>query len=290
MERRPRSYPRFLEEEKSLVPKTGQLEDCEDRIYLGKHFAAVIDGVTSKTARRWNGKTGGLVAADFICRAFQQMSADCAARQAVQLMTRMIADHYVNLDVIEKVRKHPVERMAASFVAVSMMRREIWLVGDCQYILNQQSFSNPKKIDRLLSRLRSLFLSLELLKGKTIEELRRKDTGRQFIMPLLLSATVFQNNPQAGEFWYPVVDGFPIPEQGILVRPIPDNADSIVLASDGYPFLTNDLGQAEAALNDLLQRDPLLISEYKSTKGMVNGFLSFDDRVFLKLRILPKSH
>jgi len=54
----------YTVEEQALIAKTGHDEDCEDAIYIGPHFVAVIDGATSKTERRWDGKTGGRIAAE----------------------------------------------------------------------------------------------------------------------------------------------------------------------------------------------------------------------------------
>lgn len=59
-----------------------------------------------------------------------------------------------------------------------------------------------------------MFLETDLQKGTTIEELRRNDTGRAFILPLLKQQQFFQNNPAAGMYWYPIIDGFPVPDGG----------------------------------------------------------------------------
>ena len=39
------------------------------------------------------------------------------------------------------------------------------------------------------------------------------------------------------------------------------------------------------AAHDLLQRDPLLFRDYKSTKGLVAGNVSFDDRAYVKVQL-----
>jgi hypothetical protein len=48
--------------------------------------------------------------------------------------------------------------------------------------------------------------------------------------------------------------------------------------------LFNDLNKSEKYLNDILIRDPLLINEYKSTKGLRKELDSFDDRAFIKVK------
>ena len=95
----------------------------------------------------------------------------------------------------------------------------------------------------------------------------------------------FQNNPDAGEYYYATVDGFDILDQGIQVHRIPDHVTHVVLASDGYPYLMPSLAASEQRLAELLERDPLLYQEFKSTKGLVAGNLSFDDRAYVKVRL-----
>ena len=274
-------------EERFSTSKTGKQEDCEDLIHdRSQHFVAVIDGVTSKTDKKWNGETGGRVAARIINRAFAQMPQDYTAYQAVDLMTVMIAEYYEKFDCIKTAEANPTQRIAASFVAISLCKNEIWSVGDCQFMLGNQTYSSRISVDQIMSGVRALFLELEILKGATIDELCAHDTGRDFILPLLKTQSFLQNNPKAGEYWYPVVDGFSVPREGIVVKAIPEEVDTIVLASDGYPVLRNNLEESESLLKDILEKDPLLFREYKATKGKSKGNVSFDDRAFVKVRII----
>lgn len=279
---------RAIEMERSVQSKTGDgqdCQDCEDLIHFSKDFVAVIDGFTSKTDRRWDGQTGGRAAVEIIDKAFNMMPHDCTAREAVELMTRMIQDAYRDFDATDVVKTDPKQRMAAFFAAISLFRRELWVIGDCQALLGGQIVTNRKIVDHVLANVRALKLELEMLKGATIEQLRQNDTGREIIMPLLEEQSRLQNNPAAGDYWYPVVDGFPIPSEGIIVQPIPGNVSHIVLATDGYPVLKDSLKESEDILQEILRKDPLLFREYKSTKGMLKGNASFDDRAFLKIKL-----
>ncbi len=268
-----------------LQSKTGKLEDCEDCVYVSKNFVAVIDGFTSKTGRRWNDETGGRAAGQIISRVFDEMPRDFTARAAVDLMTTAIRDSYKRFDALKDVQRDPKQRMAAFFAAISLCRKEVWVVGDCQLLLGGQVVTHRKAVDRLLADVRALRLELEILKGATLEQLQQHDTGREFIMPLLEEQSRLQNNPPAGEYWYPAIDGFPVPDSGIIVKPIPNSINSIVLATDGYPVLKDSLKESEDALQEILKRDPLLFREYKSTKGMSRGSASFDDRAFIKVEL-----
>jgi len=277
-------YPEAVIEEQFILSKTGRPEDCEDSIHKSQHFISVIDGATSHTTRRWSNKTGGQVAQKIIGQVFEQMPPDYSARQAADLITHTINDFYAGFNLVETVREDPSQRISASFATISLFRQEVWLIGDCQSLLGTHLVSNKRRVDQILSEARALFLEAELLKGTTIEELQQNDKGRAFISPLLRGNILFQNNPAAGEYWYSAVDGFSIPDSGIITRIIPDDVDAVVLASDGYPILKDTLKESEHILQDILLKDPLLFRKYKSTKGKVKGQVSFDDRAFIRIK------
>lgn len=278
----------YTVEEQLLRAKTVNEEECEDALYLGPHFVAVIDGATSKTQRRWDGKTGGRMAAALLREAFDQIPYDAIARQAVDLLTSAIKQFYEQRQVIDLVQADPVQRAVASFVALSVWRKEVWLVGDCQCLLNQAHISNTKLVDEIAASARSLFLETEICRGKTIEDLRRDDTGRAFILPLLERQMLLQNNPSSGQYWYAVIDGFDVPADGLRLLSLPPETETITLASDGYPILKDSLRASEEALQDILRDDPLLFRAYKSTKGLQEGNVSFDDRAYVKVRLHNK--
>lgn len=221
-----------------VQPKTGNEADCEDVIHISKHFIAVIDGATSKTNDRWDGKTGGRKAAEIIDTTFHQMPADYTARQAADLLTSAIRAFYADNDFETQAEENPERRITASVVAVSLSRREIWSIGDCQFMLDDEPFTVRMKVDEVTEEARAFFLESELLAGHvTVQDLLEHDPGREFIVPLLERQQRFQNNPNAGQFYYAAVDGFPILDDGVVVEPIPEDVSSVVLASDGYPFL-----------------------------------------------------
>jgi len=275
----------FCVEEQFIQSKTGRLDTCEDLIHIGENFVAVIDGTTSKTDEKWNQRTGGQLAAKTINECFEQMPPHYSALQAAHLFTSEIDKLYKSLNVFESVKKGTTQRFTAALVALSMPRGEVWLIGDCQYRLKNEIFKRPKRADEVLANVRALFLETELLRGATMEELLKDERGHQFVRFLLERQTIFQNNLSAGEYWYPAVDGFPIPPKGISVRKIPKDVPDLVLATDGYPILRRNLKETETSLEQLLRRDPLLFREYKSTKGMLTGNVSFDDRAFVRLRL-----
>ena len=276
----------YTVEEQMLRSKTANEEDCEDAIYTGPHFVAVIDGATSKTQKRWHQKTGGKIAATLLREAFAQIPPDATIRQTVDMLTSAIREFYEQNKVVDSVQARPAQRVTASFVALSLFRKEIWFVGDCQCLLNQELVSNKKIVDEITANARSLFLEGELCRGKTIDELLQNDTGRIFILRLLRRQMLFQNNPASGQYWYPVIDGFDVPGDGLRVISLPVDTETIVLASDGYPYLRDSLQASEEALQEILRDDPLLFRKYKSTKGLQKKNVSFDDRAYVRVRLI----
>ena len=275
----------YTVQEQTLISKTGRDEDCEDALYIGPHFVAVIDGATSKTERRWHGQTGGRIAAFTIKSALGEIPFDATAHQTIDILTTALKNLYERYDVLQMVQDNPVQRAIAALVVVSLWRKEVWFIGDCQCILNDEHFSNNKIIDEIAANARSAFLEAELCNGKTVTELIHEDTGRDFILPLLERQMVFQNNPSANAYWFSILDGFAVPDEGIRIQPLPQDITTIVLASDGYPYLKDSLEASEQALQELLEGDPLLFRLYKSTKGLTEGNISFDDRAYIRLKI-----
>jgi len=270
-------------EELFIQSKTGNMRDCEDLIHISQNYLAVLDGATSKTKKTWGGRTGGQLAAEIIERSFATMPGSCTAREAADLLTSAVHETYRNFGALESVQADPRQRATAALAAISLSRREVWLIGDCQILLGDRVLTRPSRVDEILANARALFLELDILAGATVDGLRQHEAGTQYIMPLLERQNLLQNNPSSGEYWYPAVDGFPIPSEGIIVETIPDEISEIVLASDGYPVLKKTLKESEDALEAILLEDPLLFRQHKSTKGVLSGNLSFDDRAFLRV-------
>lgn len=275
-------------QEQYTQSKTGREADGEDFAFVGEHFIAVIDGSTSKTQRRWGGETSGRAAGALICGVLKELAADVTAREAVDIISAKIYKYYKKLGLITRVRDNPVERITATMVMLSISKREVWLLGDCQALIGQERIANDMRIDQVMSDARALFLESEVREGKRISQLIDNDTGSRYIRPLLEKQSLFQNNLSSPEYYYPVIDGFSVADQGIITYPIPADCNTVILASDGYPALRDTLEESEALLRVVLERDPLLFRVYRSTKGLQPGFVSFDDRTYIKVRLLDQ--
>lgn len=271
--------------EKHLESKSGHIKDCEDAIFTNNHFIAVIDGATAKSDSPLNYRTPGRIAAKIIVDAFRKIPVKCTARQAANTLTQAVRKHYKTHYVLNAVKKQPQLRISASLIAFSPHRWEVWLIGDCQGIIGKRMIRNPLAIDRKLAAKRAQSIKTWLKKGTSIEQLRRRDLGRESIAAELMAQANYQNNPSSGRYWYPVINGFRIPPEGIIVKKIPPNVDTLVLASDGYPSLKPSLKESEESLREILRKDPLCFKLFKSTKGCMVENISFDDRAYIKIRI-----
>lgn len=263
-------------EEVYTESKTGSREKNEDAVYYNADFIAVIDGATSKTEADLDGKTGGQLCAGQIVNTIRNLKGDITAQEAAR---------QIWLDLKEMENKYRLEEKGihscASAVIFSCFRKEIWLVGDCRYMINGQEYSEVKHIDRVLSEARAAAVHMLLEKGITEEQLMEHDFSREMILPLLREQKYLENGPEP--YGYPVFNCHTEPGN-IIIRKVPDKS-SIVLASDGYPVLKETLAESERELSEILKKDPLCYKEYCSTKGLKKGNVSFDDRSYIRFSL-----
>lgn len=261
--------------EQFLCGKEGNLITCEDGLVIGEHLIAVIDGVTSKGVRLWNGKAGGCYAKEVLADYLQQ---DVERQSAIELMRNL---DRVLLDAVRENIKHPAceEVPRAAIIIYNDFYKEIWSYGDCQCRINDSVYTHSKKVDELNADLRAFYLEYQISRGMDIKELEQNDVGRQGILENLKMQFAFENKP--GNFGYPVLNGMGI-EESMIKRYSVTEGDSIILASDGYPVLKGTLDECERELNYLKQNDPMCFRLYRSTKGIKQGNVSFDDRAFCR--------
>lgn len=283
--------------ESSIIGKKSQ-EACEDGMVVTDDFIAVIDGSTSKTPKHLNpdmknGRYAMMLISEYIR---EELKADASVDDFCQGVTAYIYNKvYEKLGVEERLKEHPEERLTASAILYSRTRNEVWMVGDCQAIIDGKLYENGKPYEQEIARKR-----VEL-----IEQGLSPAEARKQIEPLLIEAMLSGQNQT-----YTVIDGFPIYREGVKVvsvsdsssvqdsvpasdsvpcsdsasasDTIPSSSSEIVLASDGYPFLKPTLAASEAALAEQIANDPQNIRSFIATKGIVEGNKSFDDRTYIR--------
>ena len=283
--------------ESSIIGKKSP-EACEDGMVVTDDFIAVIDGSTSKTPKHLNpdmknGRYAMMLISEYIR---EELKADASVDDFCQGVTAYIYNKvYEKLGVEERLKEHPEERLTASAILYSQTRNEVWMVGDCQAIIDGKLYENGKPYEEKIARKR-----VEL-----IEQGLSPAEARKQIEPLLIKAMLSGQNQT-----YTVIDGFPIYREGVKVvsvsdsssvqdsvpasdsvpcsdsvsasGTIPSSSSEIVLASDGYPFLKPTLAASEAALAEQIANDPQNIHSFIATKGIVEGNKSFDDRTYIR--------
>ena len=259
--------------ESSIIGKKSP-EACEDGMVVTDDFIAVIDGSTSKTPKHLNpdmknGKYAMMLISEYIR---EELKADASVDDFCQGVTAYIYNKvYEKLGVEERLKEHPEERLTASAILYSRTRNEVWMVGDCQAIIDGKLYENGKPYEQEIARKR-----VEL-----IEQGLSPAEARKQIEPLLIEAMLSGQNQT-----YTVIDGFPIYREGVKVvalktKPV-SSPNEVVLASDGYPFLKPTLAASEAALAEQIANDPQNIHSFIATKGIVEGNKSFDDRSYIR--------
>jgi len=271
--------------EQNLVPKN-PARKSEDGLVVTKDFIAVIDGSTSKTERRHNSRmTNGRYAMSTVAAHISKMPANTSCHLFCVGVTTAVRKRYLPFwkrdkkAIIERLQQHPEERLCASAAIYSRLRREVWLVGDCQCLINGELYENPKPYEAVLAEQRAEKIQELLAEGKTADEILADDTARQSVIPRMLQEMRNQN------VTYAVIDGFPIPETRVSVITLDFRPTEIVLATDGYPFLCPTLAESEDKLAQQRRDDPLNIGRFKATKGFTPGNNSFDDRTYIRFEI-----
>lgn len=266
--------------EQSIIPKS-PAKKSEDGLVITNDFIAVIDGSTSKTLRKYiPWMSNGRYAMRLISRYIRRMPADTSCHQFCVGVTRMIRRHYRFRFPVSRMAEHPEERLCASVILYSRLRREVWLVGDCQCLIGGEFFDNPKPYEAHLAELRGQRVRELLAEGVAQSALLEAyDPAREVMIPTMLQVMHNQNKT------YAVVDGFPIPENKVPVITLGFQPIEIVFASDGYPFLEPTLAESERRLDQQRRNDPLNIGSFKATKAFVEGNNSFDDRTYVRFTV-----
>ena len=250
----------------------------EDGLYIGENFLAVIDGTTSKSGCTWKGKTGGQIARDIIIKQLTSLEGyeDCPT------VVKKIQDAIVYFS-----EKYNFTNLSASAIIYSCTKKEIWSVGDCQFSINGLVDKNSKRVDEVFSEARSIAIHALLESGYTEEQLSENDLARQYLLPFLKLQEYLQN--KTCKYGYCVFNGEcpsdEFPMKTVKKVKVPENAE-IILASDGYPQLSNTLSESEEKLKKMLLEDPFCYKTNCSTKGLKKGNKSFDDRTYLRFSIL----
>jgi hypothetical protein len=258
---------------------------CEDMYVFNNQFVAVIDGATNIWDRVIGNQSPGRFAAEMIKQSIERIENErCTLEELIEYINRDLQQAYQGKGILEEIQQNRTLAPTASLVVYSHYYQEIWQIGDCQTMIDGELFVNEKELDSITANARSLFLEAELKKGKTVEDLLVEDSGWEYIKPLIQQQYFLQNDPES-QYGFEVIDGFEVAISKVKKIKVPSKTKEIVLASDGYPYLKPTLQESEDGLKGLLATDPLCFQQYKCTKGLRKGNVSFDDRLYIRFGV-----
>lgn len=268
--------------EHNIQSKQNNQELCEDALYIDEHLIAVIDGATSKGKMKWKGMSSGAYASFVICQELKKGIVAKSSRDFFENLDHALCNAISDCNISDlSIEDLP----RASVIAYIPGIKEVWCYGDCQCMIGGVCYSHQKIIDLELSEKRSQIISEAIKCGMSIPDLEERDIGREQILDELKQQLKYENRHcliNGKDYGYPVLNGRGICEDMIVCHSVPDN-EEIVLASDGYPFLKSSLKESEQELKKILKIDKLCYQYYKSTKGLVKGNASFDDRTYVRI-------
>jgi len=278
--------------ERFLLGKRPDQTLCEDMIVETPDFIGVLDGVTSKNDMLWETRerhvSGGVMATLLLKDVIENLDSNASVEEFLEQVESKFTSCYREAGVYDYLKKkvNHKARCQACLALYSSKRKEIWLFGDCQVKIDGKQFvkeSGLENAEMIYSKARALYLECELGEGKTINQLLEKDTGREFILPLIKKFSQFSNDEKSS-LGYCVIDGFKIPLSLIEIIDATD-AKEIILSSDGYPEISDTLEEAEKILKNQLDTDPLCFRENPRPKALNKGYNSFDDRGYIRFKV-----
>ena len=164
----------------------GRPETNEDRIVVlpGRAYA-VIDGATDKSGTRWDGLTGGQIAAQTVADVVTAVAlADApppSGRDLVDRIARAIRTHYVRLGIEAAAEADPLGRFSAT-LALALVTAEGWRlyrIGDSGMRLNgTETLLEEGLLDHVYSLFRTALWRGFAARGLPIDEIDRRARQR----------------------------------------------------------------------------------------------------------------
>lgn len=264
--------------EEKTCSKTGNIKTSEDEYCMTEHYVCVIDGATDDSSKIFNGYTLGKIISRNIKETIFILPPDAEFEEIIKLINRNIIKQYKELGIYEAILKNDFLPPTAAMALYSSYKNVVWIVNDCQCMVDDKIYVNEKTVDDITALARSLFLEAEIQKGKTVRELLEHDTSTEIVRSLINLQYYMQNTKEKIQYSYATITGFDFNLNLVKQVAVEEDAKYIVLATDGYPSLKSTLKESEHSLFHILENDPLCFREYKLAKGLKEGNISFDDR------------
>lgn len=234
--------------------KIGDPDRGDDRILVGDDIVAVIDGVS----RRPGDTFDGAVAADIVAEVLAS-SSGATLGDVVSTITRRIAD--ISCGSVAP---------GAVFAAVVASRREVWRVGDPNVRIDGVTFGGATAPDAVSTTARA-FLETTRCGDPSAIAIELSGAQRKLANRLTVGG-------------YAVLDGTTVPSDFLEVWALDNREHRIVLTTDGYGTVFDDLDRTEARRVYDRERDPLgVLANLHYGKDLLAGAEAFDDRGFVSV-------
>lgn len=256
---------------------------CEDGFIVTDDYAVMIDGAGTPSPMVFKGHKGGRYIMELIRDSITEYDGDLNYLSFLERMNESIIETYKREGFYESLKSDINLRPMASVLVYSKLKNQLWFYGDCKALVDGKQITNNKYIDEVMLNARKMVLEGELLLGKSEEDLRVKDVGREYINTLLSYQRLFLHNRNGSPLAFSSVDGFDFLEDTIKVVDLPEKIRSLVLSSDGYAVLKPTLEETEVFLHKQLEEDVLAIGDLLGFKTHELGTNSVDDRAYVRL-------
>ena len=161
-------------------------ESCGDGIFVNEDFIAVVDGVTPKGNKMWDGKKGDEYAKNVMLEKLDSIPKDISALDMMNTLSEELRNKSEGLPRAEWLRN--------TIIVYSKYHKQVWSLGDCQCLINKEYHKSTKKIDKLMGELRSFAIQALIKTGVTEEDIRQNDVAREMILPFLKLQQYLEND------------------------------------------------------------------------------------------------
>lgn len=271
-----------------LLGREKDINLCEDGFIVTDDYAVIIDGAGTPSPMLFNGKKGGRYMMEIIYDYVSDLK-DTGYLTNIEFLNGLnnfITDRYKEEGFFNELSNNINSRPMASMVVYSKSLNQLWFYGDCKALVDGIQYENPKFIDEVMLDARKMVIEGELLLGRTKESILKDDIGRDYINKLLSYQRLFLHSRDETPLAFSSIDGFDFRLEDIKVVSLRGDVSEIVMTSDGYNDLRETLLDTENILKDSLKNDPLSINELKGFKVYSDEFNSFDDRSYIRIKLM----
>ncbi|MBT3069473.1 hypothetical protein KKP04_01130 [Rhodomicrobium sp. Az07] len=255
----------------------------EDRVFAGERHIAVVDG--SSAAQPIAGRPGGIAAAEVIVDVLASLPSGATVDTFERSAQRALAD---------LARAHAVASPYAATVVLSLERGEIWRIGDCPFAVDGVwNIPEHNPHERAFFNFRRMMVSgYARAHGDRPASPGVSANNLEAITRDWLAMTKHWVNADSDAFGFAALDERPAPDRFKEVFPLPRDARTIILASDGA--VVSRQGQSgprdvSAMLEEIEAvriADPLCLDVFPYWRRFLDGARFLDDTSFIAVELV----